>query len=403
MGVSYSNLGVRNSAAIYAPPSTKHPPQHLPIFINNYWVTSPEQHHASSHSAPELARAPSCPDHDDHLILSVWRGRCSLPPLYSFQFYITYDISGSENSELEALAKRIHQKILAPDMAPKPLRFDIHFLGAQATTEHCIENYRQVKQALPDDPSARIVPSYECGDFCGYHSYLFKIPDPEWERGKVGMMRVAFDPAESDRFAMNRPVMEHRKTVDEVGEACSCLYKSPCSPKHFREDCESVYKLAKAAGLTEWICQSLRMSSVHDLPPFPITHQSSAHLALQRPCPPTLERKLAGVKLLAARSITTDTFEIMMNDPPLAPGAADAACHLSSHSRYVFLAHRKLFDSRSCHQLYVTYDVSEAETSDLETLAKELHNTLLDCNVNPIRFDLHFLRPDASTEDCVAH
>ncbi|KAK8208097.1 hypothetical protein IWZ01DRAFT_483785 [Phyllosticta capitalensis] len=288
-------------------------------------------------------------------------------------------------------------------MAPKPLRFDIHFLGAQATTEHCIENYRQAKQALPDDPSVRIVPSYECGDFCSYHSYFFKIPDPEWERDEVGMMRVAFDPAESDRFLMNRPVMEHRKTVDEVSEACSCLYKSPCSPKHFREDCESVYKLAKAAGLTEWICQSLRMSSVHDLPPFPITHQSSAHLALQRPCPPTLERKLAGVKLLAARSITTDTFKIMMDNPPLAPGAADAACHLSSHSRHVFLAHRKLFDSRSCHQLYVTYDVSEADTSDLETLAKELHNTLLDCNVNPIRFDLHFLRPDASTEDCVAH
>ncbi|KAK8229402.1 hypothetical protein HDK90DRAFT_558158 [Phyllosticta capitalensis] len=263
-------------------------------------------------------------------------------------FYITYDMSGSEKSELEALAKRIYQKILAPDMAPKPPRFDIHFLGAQATTEHCIENYRQ----------ARIVPSYECGDFCGYHSYLFKIPDPEWERGKVGMIRVAFDPAESDRFAMNRPVMEHQRA----------------------------WANSKAA--------------------------SVAHQDLPEPAN-VLRPRSSSVSHYTPIFCTSGPSKIMSTNTGVKARRRKAPCRV-----FYYYRHFRDHDGRPAvstwcgrcslpplfsFQLYVTYDVSEAETSDLETLAKELHSTLLDCNVNPIRFDLHFLRPDASTEDCVAH
>ncbi|KAK7516922.1 uncharacterized protein IWZ02DRAFT_483427 [Phyllosticta citriasiana] len=191
--------------------------------------------------------------HDGHLVLSVWAGY-RLPSLYSFQFFITYDLSGAEKSDLEALAKHLRERILDDSMASKPIRFDVHVLGPQATIEDCIVIYRHSKENPPEDQSARIMPSYNRDNDWSYHSYLFMITKPKWEDdADVGMHRVAFDPVESKRCAKKLPVAKRWCTLDEVSKFCKDLYESESTPaRSIRDDFEAAYEATKAKGLTEW-------------------------------------------------------------------------------------------------------------------------------------------------------
>ncbi|KAK7545131.1 uncharacterized protein J3D65DRAFT_673811 [Phyllosticta citribraziliensis] len=191
--------------------------------------------------------------HDGHLVLSVWAG-CSLPPLYSFQFYVTYDLSGVENSGFEALARRLHERILDDDMASKPIRFDVHLVGPQATIEDCIALYRHSKENPPSDPSARVVASYNRDDDWSYHSHLLIISKTKWEdRVGGGMRRVSFDPVESKRVANHRPTLKRWSVLYEVSGFCKDVYESVGTPAGcIREEREAAYDAAKEKGLTEW-------------------------------------------------------------------------------------------------------------------------------------------------------
>ncbi|KAK8229404.1 hypothetical protein HDK90DRAFT_468856 [Phyllosticta capitalensis] len=61
----------------------------------------------------------------------------------------------------------------------------------------------------------------------------------------------------------------------------------------------------------------------------------------------------------------------------------------------------------SHHQVYVTYDLSNATDSELEKLACYLHYRLFSAHgrgvPGPVRFDVHLIGPGATTEDCVTH
>ncbi|KAK8245530.1 hypothetical protein IWZ00DRAFT_490187 [Phyllosticta capitalensis] len=53
-------------------------------------------------------------------------------------------------------------------------------------------------------------------------------------------------------------------------------------------------------------------------------------------------------------------------------------------------------------QVYITYDVSAAQESDIETLASQLFDGIFgDWDFGSKRLDLHFMDPGASTADCI--
>ncbi|KAK8186917.1 uncharacterized protein BKA78DRAFT_355195 [Phyllosticta capitalensis] len=187
-------------------------------------------------------------DHDGNPGLSVWCGLCSLPPLFSFQVYITYDLSEAEKSDLEALAKRLLNKLLDPSIGVFMIRLDVHILGPGATTEDCVASFRRAKQAPSDDPSMHIVPSYVASDYHYYHCFFFKVSSPDWERNETGLTSVSFEPACPDDVTDDRAFVEEAMSIDEAQEGTSYLYG--CSS--FKEDCKAVYEAAQAAGLTEW-------------------------------------------------------------------------------------------------------------------------------------------------------
>ncbi|KAK8238673.1 hypothetical protein HDK77DRAFT_511617 [Phyllosticta capitalensis] len=187
-------------------------------------------------------------DGDGYPSLSVWCGRTSLPPLFSFQVYVTYDVSEAQKSELEALAKQLHQSLLPGDLDASVIRLDLHFLGPDVSTAACVAHYQRAKQASEDDPSLRIVPSYVSAGYHSYHSFFFKLLGPEWQREDASLMSVSFDSACPDESSNNSTFMEEPSTIEGANEDVRNLYGG----SGVKEDCEVVYELAQAEGLTEW-------------------------------------------------------------------------------------------------------------------------------------------------------
>ncbi|KAK8186914.1 uncharacterized protein BKA78DRAFT_355192 [Phyllosticta capitalensis] len=180
--------------------------------------------------------------------VSHWK-RHELPPLYSFQVYVAYDVSAANDSELETLAKNLHYCLFGSHgMGSGPARFDIHLIGPGASTQDCVAHYRRVRDNPPAHPSMRIVPSYACTGFFYYHSLFFKINDPDWKREYVGLMEVCFDhvkPSSTPR------VHERAVPASEALETTGDVYHMQI-PGSIVEDCEAVYEAALAANLTDW-------------------------------------------------------------------------------------------------------------------------------------------------------
>ncbi|KAL1387452.1 hypothetical protein HDK64DRAFT_254882 [Phyllosticta capitalensis] len=204
-------------------------------------------------------------DADGFRTVSYWH-KYELPPLYSFQVrqvphskttsvrlhsqvYVAYEVSGANDSELEALASNLHYRLFASHgMGGGPARFDVHLIGAGASTDDCVAHYRRVRDNPPADPSMRIVPSYACTGFFYYNSLFFKINDPDWKREDVGLMEVCFDHVKSSSTPR---VHERAATPCEALETTGDVYHMQI-PGSIVEDCEVVYEVALRAGLTEW-------------------------------------------------------------------------------------------------------------------------------------------------------
>ncbi|KAK8173207.1 hypothetical protein IWX90DRAFT_136142 [Phyllosticta citrichinensis] len=184
-------------------------------------------------------------DHDGYPSLSHWCGKCCLPPLFSFQVYVTYDVSAAERSGLEALAKRLHQTPLAGTLDASLIRLDLHFLEPNTSTKDCVAHHNHGKVFAFDDPSLRIMPSYICSGYHRWNSYFYKILNPDCDGAKS--TSVSFDSESSDGATDGVPFLEEPTSIDAAQEASVYFYGSTDA-----KDCEVVYELAGAAGLTEW-------------------------------------------------------------------------------------------------------------------------------------------------------
>ncbi|KAK8154002.1 hypothetical protein BKA80DRAFT_313779 [Phyllosticta citrichinensis] len=159
--------------------------------------------------------------------------------------HVTYDVSAAERSGLEALAKRLHQTPLAGTLDASLIRLDLHFLEPNTSTKDCVAHYNHGKVFAFDDPSLRIMPSYICSGYHRWNSYFYKILNPDCDGAKS--TSVSFDSESSDGATDGVPFLEEPTSIDAAQEASVYFYGSTDA-----KDCEVVYELAGAAGLTEW-------------------------------------------------------------------------------------------------------------------------------------------------------
>ncbi|KAL1387430.1 hypothetical protein HDK64DRAFT_254862 [Phyllosticta capitalensis] len=182
-------------------------------------------------------------DQNDCPAVSVWRDsrRPSLPPLFSFQVYITYEVSATEESDLEALAKQLFEDIVLP-LGHFAKRLDIHFMRPGATAANCMERHRALVQAEPDNLADVVIPSYTT-KFDPYHSLIIVVDSPEWKDKRMTV--VFFDPINPDaKF----PVRQYEQSLEEMEMMFEELY----SWLKWNEEYEVMFKKAQNIGMTEW-------------------------------------------------------------------------------------------------------------------------------------------------------
>lgn len=137
-------------------------------------------------------------DHNGQKAISAYWGRRPypdepvLPPLWSFQFYITF--GPVADSDL-ILPRQLLEKAMRPgtDNDLVPLRLDINFLPGAVPVE-CMEHYRAEKAArLAAGTRLLLTDPYE--EYSKF-SFLFIIEHAEWET--MGATTVLFDNLDLD-------------------------------------------------------------------------------------------------------------------------------------------------------------------------------------------------------------
>jgi hypothetical protein len=157
-------------------------------------------------------------DHAGQKAVSAYWGRAPspgapiLPPLWSFQFYVTYGATADSDPDLP-------KQLLAVSMRATidvcPIRLDVNFLPG-ADPERCMQHYRDEKAARVQAGAPLLVtdPYQEYSKF----SFLVMIEHAEWEF--LGGTTVVFDGDEPDD--PEHPEQTRKETVDrnvEWGDA----------------------------------------------------------------------------------------------------------------------------------------------------------------------------------------
>lgn len=142
-------------------------------------------------------------DLDDTMGVTYYKSSpFDLRPLVSFQVYVTHDRQWANDAErdadMAALAEALYAALL-DTTERRPIRLDIHFLGAvdpAETVEKCIAHYRAARQAHADDLQMRLVPSY-ARHASEHTGFLITVPTADWkERGGLGLLH--FDRADEN-------------------------------------------------------------------------------------------------------------------------------------------------------------------------------------------------------------
>ncbi|KAK7509380.1 hypothetical protein IWZ03DRAFT_434300 [Phyllosticta citriasiana] len=185
-------------------------------------------------------------DHNGRPTLSVWmESEPNLPPLYSFQVYVTFELSPKQTSGREALANEL-LKFVLPDNNLFYKRLDVHFMREGEGTTDFIERHHDLVQAKHADFAKAVVPSYACPRFWDYSSVIFVVSDPDWKQ--AGLKGVLFDPDPSDTYAKAEPVSERTWSSERIGEILGEVYND----WEFKEAYEDLYSESREEGLTDW-------------------------------------------------------------------------------------------------------------------------------------------------------
>ncbi|KAK8186922.1 uncharacterized protein BKA78DRAFT_298018 [Phyllosticta capitalensis] len=182
-------------------------------------------------------------DDNNREALSVWidHHQPSLPPLFSFQVYITYDVSSAEDADLEALAKKLYAGLLC-EWGHYAKRLDVHFMRPGASPTDCMERHRALVQAEPNNLADVVIPSYVT-ESCKYHSIVIIVDSPGWK--EEGMTIVAFDCSKPNaKF----PLQHFKKSLNDT----EVMLEDLCSMLKWIEEYEDMYKKAQELGMAEW-------------------------------------------------------------------------------------------------------------------------------------------------------
>ncbi|KAK8229397.1 hypothetical protein HDK90DRAFT_468849 [Phyllosticta capitalensis] len=183
-------------------------------------------------------------DHNDRPALSFWIDgqRPSLPPLFSFQVYITYDVSTAQDSDLLELARQLfHNLIGHMDIGGK--RLDLHFMRPGTSVVDCMERHRLLAENEPDNLADVVVPLYLSADYPSFHSFIIVVSSPEWQQN--GVVCALFDCRDIDpQF----PTRELSLSVSEARQLCADIHAA----LEWREEYEEMFQRAQDLGMTEW-------------------------------------------------------------------------------------------------------------------------------------------------------
>ncbi|KAK8229399.1 hypothetical protein HDK90DRAFT_536251 [Phyllosticta capitalensis] len=178
----------------------------------------------------------------------------SRPPVRAYYFYrryddqndcpavyITYEVSVTEESDLEALAKQLFEDIVLP-WGHFAKRLDIHFMCPGATAADCMERHHALVQAEPDSLADVVIPSYITKSN-KYHSFVIVVDSPEWK--DQGMTVIAFDCSlPNAKF----PVQQFKQSLNDL----ECMLEDLYSWLKWSEEYEEMFKKAWDMGMTEW-------------------------------------------------------------------------------------------------------------------------------------------------------
>ncbi|KAK8208101.1 hypothetical protein IWZ01DRAFT_542685 [Phyllosticta capitalensis] len=182
-------------------------------------------------------------DHNDRPALSVWIDdrRPSLPPLFSFQVYIIYDVSTAEDADLEALAKKLYAGLVC-EWGHDAKRVDVHFMPPGASSSDCMERHRTLVQAEPINLADVVIPSYATKSN-KYHSFIIVVDSPEWKN--EGMTVIFFD---CNNPYAKFPVQQYKKSLDDTAVMLEDRY----SMLKWKDEYEEMFEKAQELGMTEW-------------------------------------------------------------------------------------------------------------------------------------------------------
>ncbi|KAK8238674.1 hypothetical protein HDK77DRAFT_483309 [Phyllosticta capitalensis] len=178
--------------------------------------------------------------------LSLWwdPSHPNLPPLFSFQVYVTHEASPVQNADREALARELYDAILGNKGHDK--RVDVHFLRPGESTSDCVESHRALVKAKHTTLAQAVIPSYE--DAAPWHcrSFIYVLSNSNWK--EAGLTGVYFDhnepefPDAADDFSESTMVGFE---IEEVAGIFFCHW-------HLRDEYMDLFSDAQDAGMTDW-------------------------------------------------------------------------------------------------------------------------------------------------------
>lgn len=179
-----------------------------------------------------------------------------LPPLWAFQYYVTYRGAIESSSEL---AEQLLKATRSSSVCLHPVRLDVHFLPG-ASVEDCIAHYRAEKVARGDvEPALRMLDPYI--DAYGRVSVLVVIPDSAWKTN--GATVVSFDFTSDMLYAEDEREMKEAH-FNQVSIEHGVAWQRPASDPQegmlvgewlheLREDeLQDVYEMRIEQGYSDW-------------------------------------------------------------------------------------------------------------------------------------------------------
>ncbi|KAK7545135.1 uncharacterized protein J3D65DRAFT_611857 [Phyllosticta citribraziliensis] len=182
-------------------------------------------------------------DHNDRPTLSTWYEPSEGPPsLYSFQVYITSDMSPTEKPDRETLAREIFLVLAHPGQYK---RLDLHFMHPGEGIDDFMDCHRALVRANYTDITQVAVPNYGYED---YASLIFVISDDSWKH--EGFKGFLFDPKPVDSCLQPEPVSEFTMAIDDIEEIVRDIWDS--WEWGLRDEYLWIYQLADDAGISNW-------------------------------------------------------------------------------------------------------------------------------------------------------